>query len=63
MPENKLPQSDTDAELNELTDEDLEQVSGGTKNTAKSLIKIDGVEGESTHKDHKGDIEILSWSS
>jgi type VI secretion system secreted protein Hcp len=25
-------------------------------------IKIEGVEGESTHKDHKGEIEILSWS-
>lgn len=25
-------------------------------------IKFDGVEGESTHKDHKGEIEILSWS-
>jgi type VI secretion system secreted protein Hcp len=25
-------------------------------------IKFDGVEGEATHKDHKGEIEILSWS-
>jgi len=25
-------------------------------------IKFDGVDGESTHKDHKGEIEILSWS-
>jgi type VI secretion system secreted protein Hcp len=25
-------------------------------------IKFDGVEGESTHKDHKGEIELLSWS-
>lgn len=25
-------------------------------------IKFDGVEGESIHKDHKGEIEILSWS-
>lgn len=25
-------------------------------------IKFDGVEGESTHKDHKGEIEILSWA-
>ena len=25
-------------------------------------IKFDGVEGESTHKDHKGEIEILSWT-
>ena len=25
-------------------------------------IKFDGVEGESVHKDHKGEIEILSWS-
>jgi type VI secretion system secreted protein Hcp len=24
-------------------------------------IKFDGVEGESTHVDHKGEIEILSW--
>ena len=25
-------------------------------------IKFDGVEGESTHVDHKGEIEVLSWS-
>ena len=25
-------------------------------------IKFDGVKGEATHKDHKGEIEILSWS-
>jgi len=25
-------------------------------------IKFDGVEGESSHKDHKGEIEILAWS-
>ena len=24
-------------------------------------IKFDGVQGESAHKDHKGEIEILSW--
>jgi type VI secretion system secreted protein Hcp len=27
-----------------------------------SHIKFDGVEGESTHKDHKNEIEVLSWS-
>ena len=25
-------------------------------------IKFDGVEGESKHQDHKGEVEILSWS-
>lgn len=25
-------------------------------------IKFDGVEGEATHKDHKGEIEVMSWS-
>lgn len=25
-------------------------------------IKFTGVEGESTHKDHKGEIEVLSWA-
>jgi type VI secretion system secreted protein Hcp len=25
-------------------------------------VKFDGVDGESSHKDHKGEIEILSWS-
>lgn len=25
-------------------------------------IKFDGVEGEATHKDHKGEVEVLSWS-
>jgi type VI secretion system secreted protein Hcp len=24
-------------------------------------IKVDDVEGESTHRDHKGEIEVLSW--
>jgi type VI secretion system secreted protein Hcp len=27
-----------------------------------SHIKFDGVEGESTHQDHKGEIEVLSWT-
>ena len=25
-------------------------------------IKFDGVDGEATHKDHKGETEVLSWS-
>lgn len=25
-------------------------------------IKFDGVEGESAHKDHKGEIQVLSWN-
>jgi type VI secretion system secreted protein Hcp len=25
-------------------------------------IKFDGIDGESTHMDHKGEIEVLSWS-
>jgi type VI secretion system secreted protein Hcp len=25
-------------------------------------IKFDGVEGESTHADHKGEIELLAWA-
>jgi type VI secretion system secreted protein Hcp len=25
-------------------------------------IKFDGVEGESSHKDHKGEIDVLAWS-
>ena len=25
-------------------------------------IKFDGIDGESTHKDHKGEIDGLSWS-
>lgn len=25
-------------------------------------IKFDGIDGESTNKDHKGEIEVLSWS-
>jgi type VI secretion system secreted protein Hcp len=25
-------------------------------------IKFDGIDGEATHKDHKGEIELLSWS-
>jgi len=27
-----------------------------------SHFKFDGVDGESSHKDHKGEIEVLSWS-
>jgi type VI secretion system secreted protein Hcp len=25
-------------------------------------IKFDGIDGESTHKDHKGEVAVLSWS-
>ena len=61
MQEDKTPPGDNDAEL---TEDDLEQVSGGVKNNAptkpRPFIKIDGIEGESTSKDHKGEIEILS---
>ncbi|MBN9390700.1 MAG: hypothetical protein J0I20_21905 [Chloroflexi bacterium] len=62
MQEDKTATGENDAEL---TEDDLEQVSGGTNNStatrATSRIKLDGVEGESTSKDHKGEIEILSW--
>lgn len=30
--------------------------------TIDTHLKLDGVDGESTHKDHKGEIELLSWS-
>lgn len=30
--------------------------------TIDTHIKFDGVEGESTHKDHKGEVDILSWN-
>ncbi|MBU6258103.1 MAG: type VI secretion system tube protein Hcp [Burkholderiales bacterium] len=30
--------------------------------TTDTHIKFDGVEGESTHQDHKGEIVLLSWS-
>jgi len=30
--------------------------------SSDSHIKFDGVEGESTHKDHKNEIEVESWS-
>ncbi|WP_395700759.1 Hcp family type VI secretion system effector [Aquabacterium sp.] len=30
--------------------------------TTDTHIKFDGVDGESTHKDHKGEIEVMSWS-
>jgi type VI secretion system secreted protein Hcp len=26
------------------------------------FLQLDGIQGESTHKDHKGEIEVLSWS-
>lgn len=29
--------------------------------STSTFIKFDGVDGESTHKDHKGEIEVLSW--
>jgi type VI secretion system secreted protein Hcp len=28
----------------------------------QQFIKFDGVDGEATHKDHKGEIEVLAWS-
>ena len=30
--------------------------------TIDTHIKFDGIEGESTNKDHKGEIEVLSWN-
>ena len=30
--------------------------------TIDANLKLAGVEGESTHKDHKGEIQVLSWS-
>jgi type VI secretion system secreted protein Hcp len=30
--------------------------------SSDSHIKFDGVDGESVHKDHKGEIEVMSWS-
>ena len=34
----------------------------GTRTMAiDTHIKFDGVDGESTHKEHKGEIELLSW--
>jgi type VI secretion system secreted protein Hcp len=30
--------------------------------SSDSHLKFDGVDGESTHKDHKGEIQIMSWS-
>ncbi len=27
-----------------------------------AFITFDGVDGESTHKDHKGEVEVLSWN-
>ena len=29
--------------------------------STNTFIKFDGVDGESTHKNHKGEIEVLSW--
>lgn len=29
--------------------------------STSTFIKFDGIDGESTHKDHKGEIEVLSW--
>jgi hypothetical protein len=40
---------------NALTDDELGKVAGGT-------VKFDAVDGEATHKDHKGEIEVLSTS-
>ena len=30
--------------------------------SSDSHVKFDGVEGESSHKDHKGEIEVLGWT-
>ena len=29
--------------------------------STQTFIKFDGIDGESTHKDHKGEVEVLSW--
>ena len=38
------------------------KVPAATAVSIDTHIKFDGVEGESDHKDHKGEIEVLSWS-
>lgn len=30
--------------------------------SSDSHLKFDGVEGESTHKDHKNEVEVMSWN-
>jgi type VI protein secretion system component Hcp len=44
---------------NELSFIELEVVSGGAK--ADTLLKIDGVDGESTDDKHKGEIQLESF--
>ena len=41
---------------NALTDDELGKVAGST------VKRFDEVDGEATHKDHKGEIEVLSTS-
>jgi type VI secretion system secreted protein Hcp len=36
--------------------------SASTSSNADTHIKFDGVDGEALHKDHKGEIEVLSWA-
>ena len=31
--------------------------------STQTFIKFDGIDGESTHQDHKGEVEVRSWVS
>jgi type VI secretion system (T6SS) effector Hcp len=35
---------------------------GGMEMAIDIHIKFDGIDGESTDRDHKGEIEVLSWN-
>ena len=57
----KQPEPKTTADHNpaELSDGELESVTGGASDY---LLKIDGIKGESVDDKHTGEIELLSWS-
>jgi len=44
-------------EVDEISADELESVSGGA-----AYMKLGDIKGESSDKDHKGEIEILSYS-
>jgi type VI secretion system secreted protein Hcp len=58
-------QTDTNDSLNQLSS-DVEQlqsqIGGSTEAQVDYFLKIDGIDGESTDKDHKDEIDVESWS-
>jgi len=57
--EQPQPKATPDQDHAQLSENELEAVTGGASDY---LLKIDGIKGEAIDDKHRGEIELLSWS-